>query len=335
MRSKLGSSACTVAFALLLSSGTQAARPCGSGNSGGQVYQYPLGDVRYDGPDPSKENGQATFAASLLSRQTPLYECVVQWPETWAGRYSGGEELVWGDCIFTGAGFGLDETVSAAVDWESRTMYLAHTFACSDNEGLTGLATGSIELDLNCTTTDEGSSYCVPNTTPSGGRPALSIETRLLAPPASAPPACADLPEQYWAWTVEDWLRQFKMDPGATPTDPNAIHADTGPSFTLRSRATGYAFRCSPSAPHDGIFVGPCSSADNGTTTTTTTTTASFVFDSRLNILQVSERWACDDSAQESASGVLFMQAACARQRNSDDFICTSGPVWVGGSEGV
>ncbi|KAL2182250.1 hypothetical protein L209DRAFT_796099 [Thermothelomyces heterothallicus CBS 203.75] len=163
-------------------------------------------------------------------------------------------------------------------------------------------------------TNEGGSSYCVPNTTPSAGRPALSIETE----------------SNYWAWTVEDWLRQVKMDPGATQTDPNAIHADTSPSFTLRSRATGFAFRCSPSAPHGGIFVGPCSPADNGTTTT-----ASFVFDSRLNILQVSERWACDDSPEESATGVLFMQAACARQRNSDDFICTSGPVWVGGSEGV
>ncbi|KAL2174012.1 uncharacterized protein P884DRAFT_302945 [Thermothelomyces heterothallicus CBS 202.75] len=169
-------------------------------------------------------------------------------------------------------------------------------------------------------TNEGGSSYCVPNTTPSGARRRRPART------------CRS--SNYWAWTVEDWLRQVKMDPGATQTDPNAIHADTGPSFTLRSRATGFAFRCSPSAPHDGIFAGPCSPADNGTTTTTTTT-ASFVFDSRLNILQVSERWACDDSPEESATGVLFMQAACARQRNSDDFICTSGPVWVGGSEGV
>ncbi|KAL2152859.1 hypothetical protein VTH82DRAFT_4014 [Thermothelomyces myriococcoides] len=323
MWSRLGSSAYTVALTLLLSSGAQAARECGS-----QTFEYSIGDIRYDGPDPSKDNGQATFAASLLGGRTPLYECVVQWPESWGGRYSAGGELVWGDCIFTGAAFGSDDTVSAALDWESKTMYLAHTFACSDNEGVTGLATGTLELDLNCTTTEEGSDYCVPNTTPSGDRPSLSIQTKLLAPPESGTPACADLAGEYWAWTVTDWQREFVMEPGATPTDPNSVHNDSGPSFNLHSRATGQTFSCHPSAPHDGIFAGICSGPDNSTTATT----ADFNFDSHLNILEVSESWSCDDSTENTAKGVLFMQATCSRQRNSDEFLCTSPPVWVGGS---
>jgi hypothetical protein len=134
MRNGLVSYALATAATLLLPLGATAARPCG-GSSGGQ-FQYRLGDVRYDGPDPSKNNDLATIAASLQSSsQTPLYECVGQWPEAWAGWYEGGSNLVWGDCIFTGAGTGQDETVSFAVDWENKTMYLAHTFTCSDQQG--------------------------------------------------------------------------------------------------------------------------------------------------------------------------------------------------------
>ncbi|KAL2143414.1 hypothetical protein VTI28DRAFT_10468 [Corynascus sepedonium] len=331
MRNKLQSLACAVPFTLLLSWTVDAARPCSSPD--GARFEYPLGDVRYDGPDPSKEDGLATFAASLQSSfGTPLYECVLQWPEAWAGWYEGGSRLIWGECIFTGAGSGLDNTVSSAFNWNSTTMYLAHTFTCSDAEGLEGLALGSIELNLNCTTTDEGSSYCVPESTSSGTRPELNIATTPIpSNPGNATSPCADTSGKYWSWSVEDWFRQYKMEPGATPTDPNAIHADTGPSFTLRSWTTGNTFDCSPSAPHDGIFVGPCSSSRNETTTTT----ASFVFNSRLNTLLISERWTCDDGSSSSeASGILYMQAACNREFNSDDFTCTSGPVWLG-TEGV
>lgn len=118
---------------VLFSSGAHAARSC-DGATG--TFQYRLGDVRYDGPDPNKANGLATIAASLQSSsQTPLYECVGQWPEAWAGWYQSGSNLVWSDCIFTGAGVGPDETVSFAVDWKSKTLYLAHTFACSGKQG--------------------------------------------------------------------------------------------------------------------------------------------------------------------------------------------------------
>jgi hypothetical protein len=134
MRNNLISFALAAAAALCLPSGVNAARPCGGTNGGS--FQYRLGDVRYDGPDPTKNNDLATIAASLQGNTgTPLYECVGQWPEAWAGWYQGESNLIWADCIYTGAGAGPDNTVSFAVDWDNKTMYLAHTFTCSDAAG--------------------------------------------------------------------------------------------------------------------------------------------------------------------------------------------------------
>jgi hypothetical protein len=133
MRQNLFPFAQAAAAATLLSSGALAARPCGNSST---AFQYRLGDVRYDGPDPSKNNGLATIAASLQGTGgTPLFECVGQWPEAWQGWYEGESKLIWADCIYTGAGLAQDKTVSFAVDWKKKTMYLAHTFACSDKEG--------------------------------------------------------------------------------------------------------------------------------------------------------------------------------------------------------
>ncbi len=120
--------------AVFMPSGVYAARSCDTAASAG--FQYRLGDVRYDGPDPAKANDLATIAASLQSSTgTPLYECVSQWPEAWKGWYEGATDLIWSDCIFTGAGTGADDTVSFAIDWKVKTMYLTHTFACSGKQG--------------------------------------------------------------------------------------------------------------------------------------------------------------------------------------------------------
>lgn len=133
MRNQVASFAFATAATLLLPPGARASRPCSDPS---ETFQYRLGDVRYDGPDPSKDNGLSTIAASLQSStQTPLYECVAQWPEEWAGWYEGGNNPVWGDCIWTGAGAGQDDTVSFAVDWKTKTLYVALTFSCSDMEG--------------------------------------------------------------------------------------------------------------------------------------------------------------------------------------------------------
>jgi hypothetical protein len=133
MRDILVSFVLSTAATALFPSGARAARSCDNATG---TFQTRLGDVRYDGPDPSKANGLATIAASLQGSGQPLYECVGQWPEAWAGWYQGGSNLIWSDCIFTGAGNRPDDTVSFAVDWKSKTMYLAHTFACSGNQGL-------------------------------------------------------------------------------------------------------------------------------------------------------------------------------------------------------
>ncbi len=118
------------ATALWLSSfGADAARSCANG-----TYQFRLGDVRYDSADQTTEF--ATIAASLsYNGGSPIHECDGQWPGTWGGWYQGGSNIIWGDCIWTGAGASYDDAVSFAVDWKNRLMYLAHTFTCSDRPG--------------------------------------------------------------------------------------------------------------------------------------------------------------------------------------------------------
>src|SRR4051794_4087873 len=103
---------------------------------------------------------------------------------------------------------------------------------------------GSLTLDVNCTTTTDGSSYCVPKSTGSGTRPNLSISTRFV--PSPPPPTCSVFAKQYQSWVVENWSRQFKLAPGET-----VIHGDSGPQFTLTSVTTGISYKCFPSAPHD------------------------------------------------------------------------------------
>jgi hypothetical protein len=133
MRDQLVSFVFATAATALFSLGAHAARACGGSNG---TFAIRLGDVRYDGPDPSKNNGISTFAATLQSNGgSPLHECVGQWPEAWAGWFEGGSNPIWGDCIYTGAGLSPDETVSFALDWKTKTMFVAHTFACSDQTG--------------------------------------------------------------------------------------------------------------------------------------------------------------------------------------------------------
>ena len=118
-----------LATTLSLASGATAARACANG-----TYAIRVGDVRYDSAD--KRTQFATIALALsYNGGTPIYECNAQWPETWAGWYNGGSNIVWGDCIWTGAGSGSDTSIAFAVDWKTTTLYLSHTFACSDKQG--------------------------------------------------------------------------------------------------------------------------------------------------------------------------------------------------------
>jgi len=118
-----------------LFSHARGARVCGNGTSTSPSYQYQLIDVRYDGPDPSKTLGVSTIAVALGSGGTTLYECLSQWPEAWAGWYQGETNLIWGDCIWTGAGAGQDKTVAFAIDWKSKNLHVVNSFDCSDRKG--------------------------------------------------------------------------------------------------------------------------------------------------------------------------------------------------------
>ncbi|KAK3900478.1 hypothetical protein C8A05DRAFT_45685 [Staphylotrichum tortipilum] len=323
MRDVFVSIVTVVSGAVLLATGAYAARSCDT-STASSGFQYRLGDVRYDGPDPAKANDLATIAASLQSSSgTPLYECVSQWPEAWKGWYGGATGLIWSDCIFTGAGTGADETVSFAIDWKVKTMYLTHTFACSGKQGSEGLATGSISLDFNCTTADD-SSFCVPKSTSSGARPTLNINTKLSAVALNATTLCADRSKKYQSWKIEKWNRQIEMTPGSSPTNPLVV-ADTGPSFSLRSLVTGSVATCTNTGSKNGIFEGTCQSQPDDATTTT-----KFSFDTKLNMLDVSQSWKCDGSSTVDAVGVGYIQAACERVFNSNKFTCASDPVWIG-----
>jgi hypothetical protein len=134
----MGSSLLALASAalVLVSNGANAARVC-KGDASGSLpnYQLRIGDLRYDGDNPGSKVPFGTVAANLMYTTTPLYECVAQWPVSWAGYYEGGSSIIWSDCIYTGAGPGQDNTVSFAMDWKKKTFYLTHSFACSDEPG--------------------------------------------------------------------------------------------------------------------------------------------------------------------------------------------------------
>ncbi|KAK3368477.1 hypothetical protein B0H63DRAFT_534716 [Podospora didyma] len=314
--------------ALVFATAANAARVCGTTGTA-PTFQYRLLEVRYDGPDPDKANGLSTIAVSLGTSTTPLYECVAQWPEAWAGWYEGGGNIIWADCIGTGAGTGADKTVSFAVDWKTKNLHLSHTFACSDKKGSDGLATGSLNLDLNCTTAD-GYNFCIPKGASAGNtRPALSIRTTLGLAPAADPATvtCADASKRYQSWRLENWLRQYELVPGSSDIKASS---DTGPSFTLTSLANAAVVSCATSGRgQNSTFVGSCKPTGSGSSTTAT----SFSFDPKLFMLTISQHWDCGTAATSlDVVGIEYMQATCSRNYNSIVFTCTSSPIWVGTS---
>lgn len=134
------SSLLAIAF-VLFGEGALAARVCGTGyNSTSANYSLRITDFRYDSADPSNGDHLATISVGLTDSARPLfplYECNAEWPESWAGWSQGGSDIIWGDCISTGVASlpSTDKTVSFALDWRNKTMYLAHTFACTDRSG--------------------------------------------------------------------------------------------------------------------------------------------------------------------------------------------------------
>ncbi|KAI1486188.1 hypothetical protein F5X96DRAFT_261195 [Biscogniauxia mediterranea] len=315
---------------LWLLSRAAASRECGDSTTEPSTYLWRVGDARYDGADPSQGNEKATLAVSIVpgnSTYATFFECVAEWPEPWAGWYEDGS-IIWSDCIWAGNGPTYDTTVSFAVDWKTREMYISHTFDCSDKQGSATLAMGSIHLDMNCTPVADGPTSCTLQTGGTAASP--SLNTTASQPPLEGGSGCTDNSDRYQSWQLENWLRQYESIPGSSAGSGTSGTSDTGPTFTLRSMANSDVFKCSPSGVGSGdTFDGTCTSAAEGDATdTTTTTAATFLFDSQLDILKVTQSWNCSDSTPFDATGVGYVQATCSRE--GDMLTCTSGPVWIG-----
>ncbi|KAK4164400.1 hypothetical protein QBC43DRAFT_288998 [Cladorrhinum sp. PSN259] len=305
-----------------------AARNCATSSTAATTFQYRILEARYDGPDPAKANNLSTIAVSLGTSATPLYECVVQWPESWAGWYQGGSNIIWSDCIWTGAGNGADKTVSFAVDWAAKNLYLAHTFDCSNKAGTEGLATGVLPLpsiQCNPDPLGSGTTYCTPPPAANGGRLDLRINTKLSNPSSSGPTTCQDASSVYQSWSLESWRRQYEIAPGSFSPKNGT---DTGPSFNLRSLAlSGVVLSCATEKETaSGVFEGACKASGD----VAAKTKGTFKFDSVLNMLSVDQVWDCGDGTTLDINGVAYFQATCDRGFNSNLFTCTSAPVWLG-----
>ncbi|KAI1762691.1 hypothetical protein GGR53DRAFT_532229 [Hypoxylon sp. FL1150] len=306
----------TAALSLSLAAGATAARVCGANSS--STYQWTVGDARYDGADPSVASSTSTVAFSIVpgtgTGYATFFECMGEWPEAWGGWYEGGDKLIWGDCIWAGNGPNSDTTVSFALDWKNRTMYLSHTYACSDIEGSSALAIGSAPLDLACAATTDGPESCTLN---AAAKPSITTQGRPAH--ASTGTGCADDAGLYQSWQLESWVRKYKMAAGTqTPSE------DSGPAFTLRNMANSDVFACAPGA--DSAYRGDCAWAGEGESAPATT--ATFEFDSERDLLTITQTWICNDSPSYDAIGIGFVQATCTRA--GDQLTCTSGPVWVG-----
>ncbi|KAI0599617.1 hypothetical protein F4775DRAFT_119142 [Biscogniauxia sp. FL1348] len=313
---------------LWLASQAVASRECGGSTTESLTYLWRVGDARYDGADLGQNNEQATLAISIMpgnSTYATFFECVAEWPEPWAGWYEDGS-IIWSDCIWAGNGPTYDTTVSFAVDWKTREMSISHTFDCSDKQGSAALATGSIHLDMNCAVAD-GPTSCTLQSDDAATSP--SFNTTSSPPPLEAGSACTDNSDRYQSWQLENWQRQYELVPGSSASSPSGT-SDTGPSFTLRNMANSDVFKCSASEDGSGnTFDGTCTSgAEGDATNTTTTTTATFLFDSQLDILKVTQTWNCSDSTPFDAIGVGYVQATCSREGNM--LTCTSDPLWIG-----
>ncbi|KAI1147924.1 hypothetical protein F4825DRAFT_124451 [Nemania diffusa] len=323
---KIATVSALIGAATIFSRLTTADRVCGSTTS--SSYLWRVSDARFDGVDPSISNGKAVIAVSVIPNGTnTFFECVAEWPESWAGWSPADGNIIWGDCIWSGAGPTLDTAVAFAVDWKNHTMYLSHTFACSDKKGSDSMATGSFNLDLDCTTADDESTHCTTKSIAT--TPALQVTTAPGAPRLATNASCEDNTKVYQSWQLENWRRQYKLTPGAPVTTPPP--GDSGPSFTLRNLANGGVFECAPGhKTAENVFDGVCAPAAAGAgPAAEANTKASFRFDPVLDMLVVTQNWACGGTAASfDASGVGFIQATCSRQ--GDTLSCSSLPLWIG-----
>ncbi|KAI2631580.1 hypothetical protein GGS26DRAFT_100816 [Hypomontagnella submonticulosa] len=306
----------TVATALALASGGDAARACTSSSTTPSTYQWHLGAARYDGAEPGESNGPATVALSIVpgtSTMGTFFECVAEWPESWEGFYEDGN-IIWSDCIWAGNGQTYDTAVAFAMDWKNRTLYISHTYDCSDQQGSNALATGSVHLDMDCATNTDNSTSCMLK-----GDGASITTTGALA--RAQTDTCEDNTQRYQSWQLENWRRKYEMVPGSPDATPLT---DSGPSFTLRNMANTDVFNCSTNGNQRETIDGTCQLTSEGNITTI----AWFRFEPRRDVIVISQRWYCPDSGIFDTNGVGYVQATCSREGNV--LSCSSNPIWIG-----
>ncbi|KAI0542553.1 hypothetical protein GGR58DRAFT_497098 [Xylaria digitata] len=318
---KLSINPILVVGGFLLSKLASADRACSSNPS--PSYLWRVGDARFDGAAPNTSDGKAVVAVSIIPNTTnTFFECVAEWPESWEGWSPVDGNIIWSDCIWSGAGPTLDTAVAFALDWKTRTMYLSHTFSCSDKKGSDSMATGSLNLDLDCKTSDDESTHCTLKSTTTS--PGLQVNTVPGAPRLAANATCEDNAKVYQSWQLQNWRRQYKLTPGDPVTPPPM---DSGPSFTLRNMANGGVFECTPGdKTKDNIFDGTCTRVEGSAVAANSK--ASFRFDPVLDMLVITESWECGAETSFDASGVAFIQATCSRE--DDILTCSSLPLWIG-----
>lgn len=141
-------------------------------------------------------------------------------------------------------------------------------------------------MNMNCTTTEEGSEMCalIPSDS-------MGFSTKGGQTPQDPGSGCPDSAGSYQSWQLEKWQRQYELPPGSSSSDPPK--SDTGPNFVLRNmRNRGSdSFTCTTSgAVEDERFTGTCSAADQASAST-----AEFVFDRNLDMLTVTQHWQCGE----------------------------------------
>ncbi|KAI0547728.1 hypothetical protein F4679DRAFT_355517 [Xylaria curta] len=296
--------------AILLAKLSSADRACSSNAS--PSYLWRVSDARFDGA--SDPNGKAVVAVSIIPNGTnTFFECVSEWRESWAGFVDG--NIIWSDCIWSGAGPTLDRAVGFAVDWTNRTMYLSHTFSSLESSG--SMATGSFFLDLDCKDDEDGSHCTLKSATP-------PLQAKTVPSVSAANASCEDNAKVYQSWQLENWHREYKLTPG----DPASLPLmDSGPSFTLHNLANGAMFECHPgNKTEENVFNGTCTQAAGANAAANTE--ATFRFDPVLDMLFITQNWNCGADSSFDASGVGFVQATCNRQ--GDMLTCSSLPFWIG-----
>ncbi|KAI8946150.1 hypothetical protein F4801DRAFT_79975 [Xylaria longipes] len=310
-----------VGGAVLFAKLSSADRACSSNPS--PSYLWRVSDARFDGADPNVSDGKAVVAVSIIPNTTnTFFECVAEWPESWAGWSPVDGNIIWSDCMWSGAGPTLDTAVAFSLDWKNRTMYLSHTFSCSDKMGSDSMATGSFNLDLDCKNDEDGSAHCTLKSQTTS--PGLQVNTVPGAPRLAANATCEDNAKVYQSWQLANWRRQYKLTPG-DPVSPPPM--DSGPSFTLLNQANGGVFECAPgNKTEENVFDGTCTQA--GGADAAENTEATFRFDPVLDMLFVTQSWNCGAESSFDASGAGFVQATCNRQ--GDMLSCSSLPFWIG-----